>query len=182
MQPGVMRRPSRSVGPCWFDFDGAVVAEERLSRPMLLSEADDLQRCLENYASAWASLAADCICVGVRALRRAVRTAGLQHSQVIAFELTEIEIEAHLAAAAARPGGAEPFWSAAAAARALDAAVALTARMESAYGLEIGGPLGEISSKALTAFFGGPAWLGGEVARSLIRAEVPHRGPAKERP
>lgn len=182
MQPGVMRRPSQSAGPCWFDFDGVVVAEEGLSRPIPMSEAGDLQRHLENYASAWAPLAADCACVGLKALRRAVRTAGLQHSQVIAFEITKFEIEAHLAAAAARPGGAEPFRSAAAAARALNSAVALMARMESAYGFEISSPLADISSKGLTAFLGGPAWLASEVARSLIPAEVPYRCLAEERP
>ncbi len=178
--PGVERRGSRGGGavgdgPCWLHVEGAEAGPDVLSRPVTLAPGSALLRCLEAYAGRWAEPAVSCAREGIRALRRAARTAGFQTSQLVALGITEVEIEADLTAAAVRrsgdlgdPGG---LVVAAAAARALSAVAAKTAELRDAFGLEVDGPLAGGSARTLTAYLGGPLLLENELARALgIRA------------
>ncbi|HYO11763.1 MAG TPA: hypothetical protein VE685_01035 [Thermoanaerobaculia bacterium] len=173
--PGVERRGSRSGGPvghgpCWLHIDGATAGPDLVSRPVRLTEDGELWRCLETYASGWASAAASCARDGVRALRRAARTSGFNASQLVALGITEVEIEADLTAAAVqRTGG---LAVAVAAGRTLRAVAAKTEELRDVFGLEIDSLLATGSTKILTAFLGGSLLLESELARALgIREE-----------
>jgi hypothetical protein len=160
--PGVLRRGD---GPCWLDVERAAIPDGLVSRPVSLDPGSELIRCLETYAGVWASAAARIAREGVRALRRAARITGFNASQHVAFEITEVEIEADLTFAAAErnPGLAV----AAAAARTLSAVARKTEDLRDLMGLEIDGPLAGSSAKALTAFLGGALLLENELARAL---------------
>lgn len=166
--PGVERRTAGPGAPCWLYFDGASVDPGLVSRPVTV---DALHPFLEELAGRWAPAAAACAREGVRALRRAARTtarggAAFNASQVFALSITEVEIEADLAAAAARTGGG--LLAAAAAARTLESVAAASALMRDSAGLAIEGPFGEEGAgKSLTAFLGGALMLENEVARAL---------------
>jgi hypothetical protein len=83
----------------------------------------------------------------------------------VAFEITEVEIEADLTFAAAErnPGLAV----AAAAARTLWAVARKTEDLRDSMGFEIDGPLAGSAAKVLTASFGGALLLENELARAL---------------
>lgn len=176
--PGVERRGSRTGGPvgrgpCWLRLDGVTVGPDLVSRPVALARDGELSRHLETYAGAWAAAAADCAREGVRALRRAARTAGFQTAQQVALGITEVEIEADLAAAAVRragetgEGGRGALLPAVAAARALSGVAAKTAELRDAWGLEIDGPLADGAAATLTAYLGGSLLLERELSRAL---------------
>lgn len=167
---GVERRGSRTggpigPGPSWLHIEGAVAGPGLVSRPVTLAADSELFRCLATYASGWAAAAASCARDAVRALRRAARTSGFHASQRVALGITEVEIEADLAAAAVRHTGG--LAVAAAAARALSAVVAKTEELRDTYGLEIDGPLANGSAKTLTAFLGGEIVLESALSRTL---------------
>jgi hypothetical protein len=175
--PGVERRGSRSGGPagdgpCWLHVDGAAVGPDLVSRPVTLAPDGELSRLLGAYAGVWAAAAAVCAREGVRALRRAARTAAFQTSQLVALGITEVEIEADLTAAAVQrsPGR---LAVAAAAARTLGAVARKTEELRDSYGLEIEGPLAGAAAKSLTAFLGGPLLLENELARALGIPDIP---------
>jgi hypothetical protein len=150
--PGVQRRGA------WLVIDGAAV--DLVSRPVRISE---LAGWLEAYAGAWALAAAMAAREGVRALRRAARTTGFNASQWVALGITEVEIEADLAfAAAQRVSGAGGLAVAAAAARTLSIIAAKTEELRDLTGLEAEGP-----PKALASYLGGALFLENELARSL---------------
>ncbi len=177
--PGVERRGSRTGGavgggPCWLHVEGAAVGPALVSRPVTLAPDGELSRHLVAYALVWASAAAVCARDGVRALRRAARTAAFQTSQLVAVGITEVEIEADLTFAAVQRNsgrdGLNGLIVAAAAARTLSAVAAKTEELRDSFGLEIDGPFGfpeGDSAKTLTAFLGGPLLLESELARAL---------------
>lgn len=145
--PGVERRGSRLV------LDGAVTGH--VSRPVTLAE---LYPHLDAYAGVWALAASICAGQGIRALRSAARTSGFSASQLVAMDITELEIEAELIALAARRGD---LAVAAAASRSLGA-VAAKAEELRALGLEV-----EESARTLSSFLGGPLMLENELGRTL---------------
>jgi hypothetical protein len=172
--PGVERRGSRSGGavgdgPCWLHMDAMVITSDLVSRPVTLAPDGELSRHLAAYAGVWASAAAVSARDGVRALRRAARTAAFQTSQLVALGITEVEIEADLTFAAVQrnPGRLHGLGVAAAAARTLAAVTAKTEELRDSFGLEIDGPLTAGSVKTLTAFLGGSLLLESELARVL---------------
>jgi hypothetical protein len=174
------------AAPCWLTLDGAVVAAPRLSRPVTLAAGGGLVADLEAYAEVWALAAALAAGAGVGALRRAVRTtvergSAWSASQLVALDLTALEIEAELTAAALRerlaPAAATAVEAespppglllAAAAARVLAAVGAKTAELRDLAGLAAGGPWAAAGATgALGAFLGGPLMLESEVGRRL---------------
>lgn len=187
--------PVRADAPCWLVLAGAAVGADLVSRPVTLAPGGGYVERLEAYAGVWALAAALCAGDGVRALRRAARTT--QHrgqawsaSQLVAMEVTALEIEAELAAAAARLhlahaanaaggrarcGGAGALAVAAAAARALYAVAAKERELRDSVGLEAGLELdGQPASglAAVTAFLGGPLMVESELGRGLgLRAQ-----------
>ena len=184
--PGVeLRAGADHHGPCWLHADGAQVGPELLSRPVTLDPGGELARCLEIYAAGWAAAAVDCAREGVRALRRAARTAGFQTAQQVALGITEVEIEADLAAAAVRragetgetgAGGRGALLPAVAAARALSGVAARTAELRDAWGLAIDGPLAGGAAATLTAYLGGSLLLERELSRALGIPEAGREG------
>jgi hypothetical protein len=156
----------RQEGPehrlAWVDGErlspGGTVAG-LVSRPVQLPE---LFQCLEKYAGAWALGAAICASDGVRALRRFARTSTFNASQLVAMDVTELEIEAELALIAARSANGG-LATAAASARILAAVIAKTAELRDLTGLEIDSPL----SGNLIAFLGGPLMIESELARKM---------------
>lgn len=139
----------------WLAIEGAVA--DRVSRPV---EISDLRRWLESYAGAWALDAAMATREVVRALRRAARTTGFNASQLVAMEITEVEIEADLTLAAARrQSGAGGLAVAAAAARTLSRVVAKAGELR-----DLGVEIGELPN---VIYLGGPLFLENELARSL---------------
>jgi len=187
--PGVERRGSRTGGPvrrdapCWLAIEGAAIGPDLVSRPVTPAPGSGLFRCLESYAGVWAFAAAICARDGVRALRRAARTTGppgkaFSSCQLVAMDITEVEIEAdltlaaargHLALAAddsARCDGFSALALAAAAARTLAAVAARTGELRDLAGLELDAP-GEGIAPSLTTFLGGPLMVEGELGRAL---------------
>jgi len=158
---------ARLAGPehrlAWVDGDGSsldvVAASDLVSRPVPLA---DLFRCLETYAGIWALAAAICASDGVRALRRFARTSTFNASQLVAMDITELEIEAELVLIAARSANSG-LETAAAAARILAAVIAKTTELRGLTGLEIDSPL----SGNLIAFLGGPPMIESELARKM---------------
>jgi hypothetical protein len=174
LAPGVVDfRGAGGDGLYWLHVEGARVGPELLSRPVTLDPGGELARCLETYAAGWAAAAVGCARDGVRELRRAARTAGFHTAQQVALGITEVEIEADLAAAALRRAGAESTEGAGAhllavaAARALSGVAARTAELRDAWGLEIDGPLANGAAATLTAYLGGSLLLERELSRAL---------------
>jgi hypothetical protein len=169
--PGVELRGD--AAPFWLHADGAQVGLELLSRPVTLDPGGAFARCLETYAAGWAAAAVGCARDGVRELRRAARTAGFQSAQQVALGITEVEIEADLAAAALRRAGegdqegAGALLLAVAAARALSGVAARTTELRDAWGLRIDGPLANGAATTLTAYLGGTLLLERELSRAL---------------
>jgi hypothetical protein len=169
--------------PCWLAMDGATIPPEHLSRPVALGPDGVLFRCLDAYAGVWALAAALCARDGVHALRRAARTTAnggkaFNTSQWVSLGITEVEIEADLAAGAARrhvqsQGEGGGLLVAAAAARALHAVAAKTAELRDSMGLEAAGPLADGSARILTAFLGGALFLEHELSRALGIRDLP---------
>lgn len=147
--PGVERRGDRLV------LNGAET--DHVSRPVTLA---DLYPHLDAYAGVWALAASIAAAHGIRALRRAARTSGFGASQLVAMDITELEIEAELIALAAS-GGDGGLAAAAAASRNL-AAIADKAAELRGLGLEV-----EETSQGLAAFLGGPLMLENELGRTL---------------
>lgn len=145
--PGVGRRGSRLA------LDGAVTGH--VSRPVSLAE---LYPHLDAYAGVWALAASICAGQGIRALRSAARTSGFSASQLVAMDITELEIEAELIGLTAQAGG---LAVAAAASRNLTAIAAKAAELRG-LGLEV-----EETSHGVAAFLGGPLMLENELARTL---------------
>lgn len=189
---GVERRGARQggavrpEGPCWLAVDGARVDGGRVSPPVSFAAGSALRRCLEEYAGVWALAAALAARAGVRALRRAARTTlfegkPLAASQLVATAITALEIEADLAAVAAReglaaasdlraaaaPGPPASLALATAAARAVAAVAAKTAEMRELAGLELAGEPGAAPGAGWTAMLGGPLALESELAGAL---------------
>ena len=184
--PGVEKRGSRKGGPvlagapCWLALEGATVGPGLVSRPVTLAPGTDLYRHLEAYAGVWALAAVICVQNEIRALRRAARTTrhrgtAFSASQQVAMDITEVEIEAELTAAAVRgqlalapddPARASDLALAAAAARILSAAAARTRALRDLSGLELDGSE-DHPAGALTAFLGGPLMLENELAHAL---------------
>jgi hypothetical protein len=179
--PGVGRAGSRNGGPAregfpaWLVLAGAGIDPSLVSRPVALAE---LRSHLESYAGVWALAAAACAADGIRALRRAARTHGhggtaFSAAQRIALGITELEIEAELAAAAARQhhelgieGGGLAL--AAAAARTLAGLAGKTAELRDREGLVVDGPFAlDGPARVLTAYLGGSAMIESELARAL---------------
>ena len=188
--PGVELRGSRRGGPvhgdapCWLGLAGATIGGGLVSRPVTLASGGGLVERLEAYAGVWALAAAICAGDRVRALRRAARTT--QHrgqawstSQLLAMDITKLEIEADLATAAARlhlasaegAGGAGALAVATAAARTLHAVATKERELRDLTGLELDGrPVQDLA--ALTAFLGGPLMVESELGRALgLRAQ-----------
>ncbi len=128
-------------GACWLRLGDAAIGAGGVSRPVTPAPDGELARLLAAYAGTWARAAASSAVAGARALRRAARRASCQGSQLVALGITEVEIEAGLAAAAAErgPGG---LAVAVGAARALAAVAARTRELCEAFGLAVGGPFG----------------------------------------
>lgn len=160
--PGILRDGD---GPCWVQAEKVAIPDGLVSRPVSLGPGSELVRCLETYAGVWAVAAAKIAREGVRALRRTARVTGFNASQTVAFGITEVEIEADLALAAAErnPGLAV----AVAAARALSAVASKTEELHGTMGLPVDGPLSGGSAKILTAYLGGAPLLENELARIL---------------
>jgi hypothetical protein len=174
--PGVELRGGRGdehSGPRWLHAESAPVGPDLLSRPVTLDPGGALARCLETYAAGWAAVAVGCARDGVRSLRRAARTAGFQTAQQVALGITEVEIEADLAAAAVRRAGEEStegcgaLLLAVAAARALSGVAAKTTELRDVWGLEIEGPFQGAAALTLTASLGGSLLLERELSRAL---------------
>lgn len=164
----------------WLRIEGAAVGPDLVSRPVTLAPDGELSQLLVRYAGVWAHAAALCAREGVRALRRAARTttrggAVFNASQLVALDITEVEIEADLTLAAVRRGF-DRLLSAAAAARTLSAVAARTEELRDSFGLEIGGPLAGGSASTLTAFLGGALLLESEAARALGIRDLPEDG------
>jgi hypothetical protein len=134
----------------WLTFQDA--ATDHVSRPVTVTE---LSRCLEAYAEVWALAAAICAGNGIRALRRVARTTGFSSSQLVAMDITGLEIAAELALLAAR-GPRNGLAVAAAAARILAAIDAKAAELRDLTG-------SEIDHSDLSAFLGGPLMIENEV-------------------
>lgn len=120
----------------------------------------------------------------VRAMRRAVRITAsgavpFNTSQLVALDVTGLEIETGLAETAARacfrldPGdGSRPrgLTLAAAAAKVLTEAVAMAARLRDQWGVEVDDAAlanPEAAAASVNAFFGGPLRLESELARAM---------------
>jgi hypothetical protein len=134
----------------WLTFQDA--ATDHVSRPVTVTE---LSRCLEAYSEVWALAAAICAGNGIRALRRAARTTGFSSSQLVAMDITGLEIEAELALLAAR-APRNGLAAAAATSRNLAAIAAKTAELRDLTGAEI-------DHSDLSAFLGGPLMIENEV-------------------
>lgn len=160
--PGVLRNGD---GPCWLEAEKVAIPDGLVSRPVSLGPGSELVRHFETYAGVWAGAAAKIAREGVKALRRAARITGWNASQSVAFGITEVEIEADLAWAAAQrnPGLAV----AAAAARVLARVAGKTEELRDSLGLPVDGPFAQGSTKALTACLGGAPLLENELARTL---------------
>jgi len=175
LAPGVVDfRGAGDDGLYWLHVEGARVGPELLSRPVTLDPGGELARCLQTYAAGWAAAAVGCARDGVRELRRAARTAGFHTAQQVALGITEVEIEADLAAAALRRAGEDgregtgaALLLAVAASRALSWVAAKTAELRDAWGLEIDGPLASDAAATLTAYLGGSLLLERELSRAL---------------
>ncbi len=148
--PGVERRGSRLT------LDGAVTGH--VSRPVTLAE---LYPHLDAYAGVWALAASICAGQSIRALRSAARTSGFSASQLVAMDITELEIEAELIGLAAQAVPVGDLAVAAAAARNLSAIAAKAEELRS-LGLEV-----EESARTLSSFLGGPLMLENELGRTL---------------
>jgi hypothetical protein len=201
---GVERRGARQGGavrpgaPCWLAVDGALVGADRVSPPVSFAAGSGLRRSLEGYAGVWALAAALAARAAVRALRRAARTTlyegtSLGTSQLVATAITALEVEADLAAAAAREGLAAPAAAAGpagepepasmpapaaapgaaglalatAAARVLAAVAARTAELRELAGLELAGEPAAAPVAGWTAMLGGALMLESELAGAL---------------
>jgi len=181
---GVGRRRSATEAPCWLDLEDVLVAHDSISRPVTLAPGSELCRRLAAYAGAWALAAVICARDGVRSLRRAARIAGppgkaFNTSQLVAMGITEVEIEAELAAAAARRApddlsGAGGLALATAAARVLASLAVKTAELRDRTGLALDGPFADEGvARTLTAGLGGAPMLESELARSLGIRDLP---------
>jgi hypothetical protein len=142
----------------------------RVSRPVTLDRGSELLRCLEAYAGAWALSASIVASNEVRALRRAARTTrhgnkAFSTSQWVSLQITEVEIEAGLAALLCHDGEGG-LAAAAAAARLLHAIAAKQTELRDQAGLEIEGNFQE-TARAMTAFLGGPLRIETDLARTL---------------
>lgn len=170
--------------PCWLRLDRAPVPWPRVSAPIDLDPTTgEAGRRLEAYAGIYARLAADQAWRGARALRRVLRTArhgdlAWSGSQLLAFGLTEIEIEIDLlrsAIAIADENPAETSTSArprnlalaASAARMLAQTARQTSELAVRAGLAPGGPFAEDGAQWLEAFLGGAWMTESELARTL---------------
>jgi hypothetical protein len=167
--------------PSWLAIDNTFIDPDLLSVPVTLDVGGDLFRCLDGYAGVWALAAALCAREAVHALRRAARTTShggkaFNASQWVSLGITEVEIEADLAAAAARhhlrEGGESGLRVAAAAARALGAAAAKTVELRDDLGLEPGGPFSE-GARTFTSFLGGERMIEHELSRALGIRDLP---------
>jgi hypothetical protein len=177
--------PVRGDAPCWLVLEDAAVGRDQVSRPVSLAPGADFGRSLEAYASVWALAAAITASAGVGALRRAVRTTvhggqAWSTAQLVALDITAVEIEAeligvalrgHFALAredAARAGGPAALALAAAAAGNLAAVGARTAELRDLAGIAPGGPFAAAgAARTLTAFLGGALMLERELGRAL---------------
>lgn len=184
--PGVEPRGSRTGGPVrpdapwWLAAEDAAIVDARVSRPVTLDPRGELHERLQHYAGVWALIAIECARRTVRALRRAARTTrspgqpdAFSTSQLVAMDLTEIEIETELAAAAARrhfaQAGTHPsgLVLALCAARALAAAAAKTHELSDHLGLTADSPLADHDAAArITAHVGGVAMLENELGHA----------------
>jgi hypothetical protein len=180
--------------PCWIHVDGLTLRSDLVSRPITLVPGAGLHRCLDDYAGVWALVAAVCSRHAVRALRRSVRTTRLPGqpenlcaSQLVAMELTDVEIEAELTltaaerrAAAAAPHRHAGVALALSAARTLAAVAATTRALRDRFDLVVDSPLADDAAAAtLLAYLGGPLTLEHEVARGLYPGNtfVPSSAP-----
>jgi hypothetical protein len=147
-----------------------------------LVPGSDLYRHLEAYASLWALAASISARDGIRALRRAARTSqrggkAFNSSQLVAMAITEVEIEAELAAtavdrdwalAADDPARAGGLALATAAARVLALLAERTAALRALTGHAPDGPFADPATAArMTLWLGGSAALEGELAGAL---------------
>jgi hypothetical protein len=183
--PGVEPRGSRTGGPPiadvprWLAVEDAAIVEAHVSRPVTLVPDGELHERLERYVSVWALIALDCARRSVRALRRAARTTrspghpeAFGASQLVAMDLTEVEIETELATAASRRHFADdaPHPSglalALASARALGAVATKTDELRDHFDLAVDGPLAAVTAAALTAHVGGAPLLENELGRT----------------
>jgi hypothetical protein len=142
----------------------------RVSKPVTLEPGSEFLRWLDAYAGAWAVSASAAAAEEIRALRRAARTTthegkAFSASQWVSLEITEIEIEAELAALLCRDGKGG-LAAAAAAARILHAVAMKRAELRDQAGLKIEGHFLE-TARAMTAFLGGPLRIESELARSI---------------
>ncbi len=170
---------SGSVG--WWRFEGVAVGPERLSRGIDPAPGSALFAHLSDYASLWALAATSCAREGVHVLRRAVRLAvhrgkSWSGAQSVALGITELEIEADLAASAVRRhraldpaerGSREDLAVAAAAARILQRVAARPGELSRDLGIDVLGPLVEEPTAGLSVALGGSPLLEAELARVL---------------
>lgn len=186
---GVARRPSGTVqpaggSPLWLDLEGVLVDSGLVSRPLTPAPGSELCRRLEAYTGVWALAAVVCARDGVRSLRRAARTAGqpgkaFNTSQLVAMSITEVEIEAELAIAAAKRApadlsGVAGLALATAAARVLASLAAKTAELRDRTGCAPDGPFADEGvARSLTACLGGAPMLESELARALGIRDLP---------
>jgi hypothetical protein len=177
-----------SEAPFRVVLDRAEVPAGGVSGPLDLSPEGELARRVARYAELWALAAALTAQGGVRSLRRAARLAGFQGHQLVAMPLTEAEIEAECALAAARQRLAESgaatsaesaptlSWATAlAAARALAGTADAARRLWQGFGLEAedGSSFADpFAETALAAWLGGPTFLEHELGRALLRMEA----------
>jgi hypothetical protein len=185
--PGVEPRGSRTGGPprtnapWWLAVDGAAIVDAHVSRPVTLVPGAELYERLESYVSVWALIALECACRTVRALRRAARTTrchgrseAFSASQLVALDLTTVEIETELTTAAARRHFAQaaPHPSglvlALSSARALSGVAAKASELRDQLGLAVDGPLADDGAAAtLAAHVGGAPMLENELGHAL---------------
>ncbi|MFJ2189058.1 hypothetical protein ACIOJE_14055 [Kitasatospora sp. NPDC087861] len=188
--PGVrLHGAGRATGWGWADLDGVALAPTALSRPVDWSPTGLPAAVLDGYAWAFVRRAPAWPARVVADLRRVLATTGegveaLSTSQELAHELSRLEIEISLAAAAARfgPGfkAGQPGGQAALAV--LLSCVDLArraARLAEDLATELGLPNTPVDAAdwpadAVQALFGGRRVVEGELARrmGLIPAEV----------
>lgn len=181
--PGVERRGD---APCRLAVQGATVGPAALSRPVSLDPGAGFHRQLTAYARVWALAAALGAGAGVRALRRAARITerggrAWRTSQLVAMEITAVEIEAELTVAAVRrelalaaddPASTGGLALAAAAARSLAAVVTLAVELDDWAGLVPDGCRIEDLRRIQTSL-GGPRMLESELGFSLGIPDLP---------
>ncbi|WP_354642981.1 hypothetical protein [Kitasatospora camelliae] len=177
-----LRGAGRSAGWGWAELDGAVLDPAELSRPVDRSDGGPLTAALDRFAWAFSRRAVAWPARVVADLRRVLATTGegvaaLSTSQYLAHELSRLEIEVSLAAAAARLG---PGFKAEAAGGRSALAVLLScvdllhraARVAEDLATELGlehspADAADWPADALQAYFGGRRVVENELARRM---------------